>query len=588
MARIAPVLVGIIFAAALVGRSGAERAGAVGPAEVALPTSLRRPVSLTLADKGKWLLVANQRSGSVSVIDTASLAVVGEVAVGRKVSDLAITKDGTHLLVLDEDAGDVVCFRRSGSRLEGAVRVHVGPSPVSLRIAADGTRCSVASLWPRRLTVVELPMGGGRDGELRPRVLRTVDVDFAPRLQLIVPDTDKVIVADSFGGRLAVIDLRRGVLESDRLLPAHNIRGLALSADGTRLLVSHQVLNSRGTTSRDDIHWGNLITNCVRELKLAHVLDARAELLQGSRLHQLGDVGSGGGDPAGVAAGPSGTIVVALAGVGEVGIRGGKDGLWHRIAVGRRPTAVALSPDGRRAYVVNTLGDSVSVLDLEANRITAKVTLGPAPKQNLADEGELLFYDARLSHDGWFSCHSCHTDGHSNGLLTDTLGDGSHGTPKRVLTLLGVGDTGPWAWNGKMADLKAQVRASVSTTMHGSPLTPRQEDELTGYLRTLAPAPPRSRGSVEALAAGRDVFARHGCNNCHAPPSYTSAKSYDVGSGDGAFNPPSLRGVSQGGPYFHDGRAATLEEVFTRHRHQLEGDLSKHDLKALLTFLKSL
>ena len=78
--------------------------------------------------------------------------------------------------------------------------------------------------------------------------------------------------------------------------------GLALGADGKRLLVAHQVLNSKGTTSRDDVHWGNLITNGLRELALANVLDANADLLRGSRLHRLGDVGRGAGDRGSVAA----------------------------------------------------------------------------------------------------------------------------------------------------------------------------------------------------------------------------------------------------------------------------------------------
>ena len=37
------------------------------------------------------------------------------------------------------------------------------------------------------------------------------------------------------------------------------------------------------------------------------------------------------------------------------------------------------------------------------------------------------------------SCHSCHTDGHTSGRLADTLGDDTFGTPKRVLSLLGLG-----------------------------------------------------------------------------------------------------------------------------------------------------
>jgi cytochrome c peroxidase len=54
------------------------------------------------------------------------------------------------------------------------------------------------------------------------------------------------------------------------------------------------------------------------------------------------------------------------------------------------------------------------------------------------------------------------------------------------------------------------------------------------------------------------------------------------------FNPPSLRGVSQGGPFFHDNRAATLTEVFTKYRHQLKKKLTKRELADLLNFLWSI
>ena len=95
-----------------------------------------------------------------------------------------------------------------------------------------------------------------------------------------------------------------------------------------------------------------------------------------------------------------------------------------------------------------------------------------------------------------------------------------------------------------------------------------------------------------AIARGREVFNKQACNHCHAPPEYTSKKSYDVGLrdevGNTHFNPPSLRGMSQGGPYFHDGRAATLAEVFVRFRHQLKTDLSNQELHDLLHFLDSL
>jgi YVTN family beta-propeller protein len=253
---------------------------------------------------------------------------------------------------------------------------------------------------------------------------------------------------------------------------------------------------------------------------------------------------------------------------------------------------VALSPDGGRAYVANTHADTVSVLDLKAHKVGAAVALGPERALSTAERGELLFYDARLSHDGWFSCHSCHTDGHSNGLLADTLGDGSHGTPKRVLSLLGVKDTGPWGWNGSVRTLEAQVQKTIETTMRRPRLSAAQEGELVAYLRTLVPPAPLGKKEGAAVRRGQQVFERQRCGSCHEAPAYTKGLTYDVGLRDEAnnraFNPPSLRGVSQAGPFFHDGRAATLADVFTRHRHQLQGELGTKELNDLLAFLESL
>jgi YVTN family beta-propeller protein len=588
--RVRIALVGAVLGGMALAASWAERAS---PADEKAPeprSGLRRPVALALADKGKWLFVANQRSGTVSVIDTVALKVVDEVTVGRKLSDLAVTPDGTSVVVIDEDAGELIVLRRRESKLDGPARVAVGPGPVSVQVSSDGARCFVASLWARRVTVVDLVATGG------PKVKQSVSLPFPPGRQLLLPDPAKLVVADAFGGRLAVIDPGKGAVESVRELPAHNIRGLTPSADGRHLLVGHQVLSARAATSLADVHWGNLLTNNLREVPLVALRNPKADLLADSRLHHLGDVGRGAGDPAGIAVTAKGVVVLALAGVGEVAVGGQRDGAWARLAVGKRPTAVAVNPDGRHAFVANTFSDSVSVLDLNTKRVAAEVSLGGKPEPTAAERGELLFHDARLSHDGWFSCHSCHTDGHTNGLLADTTGDGSYGTPKRVPSLRGVKDTSPFGWTGGAKDLEAQVRSSVETTMRGARLTAAQEADLIAYLRTLAPPPPLNRFAekhpTEAVRRGETVFRNQGCAACHEPPAYTSAKTFDVGLADEAgnrlFNPPSLRGVSQTGPFFHDGRARTLSDVFAKHRHGLKAELARNDLDDLLSFLADL
>jgi YVTN family beta-propeller protein len=262
--------------------------------------------------------------------------------------------------------------------------------------------------------------------------------------------------------------------------------------------------------------------------------------------------------------------------------------------VGCRPTALALSPDGETIFVADTLDDTISAVGTYTGTRRAIIPLGPRPEPDLIDRGERLFYDAKLSHDGWLSCHSCHTDGHTNGRLSDTLGDGSYGAPTRIPSLLGVATTGPWSWTGKMPRLEDQVRRSIATTLNGRAPTGAEIDALTAFLRALPPPPPaagarRSRGPE--ITRGRDVFDRE-CATCHSPPNYTSASRYDVGLtdevGNRRFNPPSLRGVGRSERLLHDARADSLEDLFRRRHHPPGVTLADREITDLIAFLMTL
>jgi cytochrome c peroxidase len=208
------------------------------------------------------------------------------------------------------------------------------------------------------------------------------------------------------------------------------------------------------------------------------------------------------------------------------------------------------------------------------------------------ERGRRLFFDARLSHDRWLSCHSCHTDASTGGLLADTLGDGTFGTPKRIPGLFGVGATAPWAWDGSVERLEDQVRKSIVSTMQGDPPTDEQVADLTAFLRSLPPPDPAGRSSGAASERGRAVFEARKCDRCHAPPEYTSPGLFDVGladeAGRRAFNPPSLRGVGSLAPLLHDGRAASLTDLFGRLGHPRNAVLASPALDDLVAFLRGL
>jgi YVTN family beta-propeller protein len=54
-----------------------------------------------------------------------------------------------------------------------------------------------------------------------------------------------------------------------------------------------------------------------------------------------------------------------------------------RIAVGKNPRGVAMSPDGRRLYVANRMDDSLSVIDTVSNKSVRTIDLGGAEDTSL-------------------------------------------------------------------------------------------------------------------------------------------------------------------------------------------------------------
>lgn len=568
--------------------------GAEPPPAATLPTRLRQPVALAFGDQGTRLFVANHRSGSVSVVDALTMTVVAEFDVGRSLADVAPLPDHHHLLVVDQAAGTLLLLKDWDGSIRVVDRIEVGPDPVSLSVSIDGMACVVASRWSRRLTVVEI-----RKGSEHPalKLVRTLELPFSPRRMIRLGEGSRLVVADAFGGKLAVVDLARGAIESVRSLPAHNIGGLALSPDGRSLLVAHQVLNPLSMGRFEDVHWGSMLSNQLRVLRVERILASGtdSELLRGSRLLRLGDVDNAAGDPAAVAFDRLGNYVVALAGVGEVAIGAGTGEPLHRLAVGRRPTAIALDPQRTKAYVADTADDVIAVVSLGAAERIGTIRLGPRPEPGRSDRGESLFFDARLSHDGWMSCQSCHTDGHTTGLKIDTLGDGSFGAPKQIPSLFGVGSTPPWTWLGGVDRLEVQVRKSIEMTMQGRRPSDEQVEDLAAYLRTLA-SPPATLAPVSQIdptvERGRALFVARECATCHAPPRYTTTECYDVGLidevGNHMFNPPSLRGIGVRAPLLHDGRAKTLSEVFATHHHPRDAQFSPQEVADLVAFLKTL
>ncbi len=584
----------VSLALLMTGRADDAKNGEATPAAA----QWRRPVALIVVEEGRKAIVANQRSGSLSVLDLKTLQVVSESPVSGRLADLvefphgAASSHATRLLACDDESHELLLIDRKEDGFAVTKRLKVSPSPVSVTVDSTGSRAFVASLWSRTISVVDVARWQADANSNNSAIIRTVRLPFAPRAMLYVEGSAKLIVADAFGPKLAVIDAPSARIESVRELPAHGIRQLRRHPTQPRLLLTHQMLNRLSETTFDDVHWGALMVNCMRSLLLSDVLNPDADLLKHGELDFLGQPDHGAGDPSGFVIRPSGVIAVALSGTNELILDDGSHQWTTRVKLGENPTAIALTADGTQALVVNTLGDSISVVGLSQFEVIATISLGTKPQLTPVDRGERLFRSAKLSHDQWFSCQSCHVDGHTNGLLNDNLTDGAFGSPKRVLTLRGIADTSPYAWTGRFTTLADQIRHSARSTMQGDPLADDEVNDIAAYLRTLPPPPGIGSSDKAAAQRGATLFDRLECARCHARPTLTSDRIADVKLKDEKgltkFNPPSLRGVSQNGPYFHDGRAASLDEVFGKFKHQLDRDLTANEVLDLVEYLNGL
>ncbi|MEZ6040512.1 MAG: cytochrome c peroxidase [Planctomycetaceae bacterium] len=466
----------------------------------------------------------------------------------------------------------------------------------------------MSSLWAREVTLASITGDGEAEN------VRQIEMPFAPRELLFLND-QTLIVADAFGGMLAVVDTRSGAIVKQKTINAHNIRGLCLSHDGRVLHVCHQTLNGEAFTTFEQVFWGVLMQNGLQSIPMTSLVpsnltvraerndDGNAAKEDAERMEQearslervsiggsqsgtpttypLGSPSMGAGDPGKMVVTKSDTTMILLSGVNAMAFRMASHLPFSRLKVGTCPTDVCTDSAEELALVVNRFADTVSVISLQGPepKVVQTLTLGVMRPITAAERGQQLFYDASLSLDGWYSCHSCHTDGHTNGLLSDTVGDEGQGAPKLVLSLLGAGDTGPWAWLGTKSTLESQIESSLIVSMQSQLDTDDLPvHDLAEFVRTLEPAPsvfaarhsdvvrtekdPHRQGNIKR---SRQLFETLGCADCHADDRLTSGHTFDVGiqdeTGHSEFNPPSLRGISQRNRFFHDGRATSLADV---------------------------
>lgn len=219
----------------------------------------------------------------------------------------------------------------------------------------------------------------------------------------------------------------------------------------------------------------------------------------------------------------------------------------------------------------------------ELELLPEKITI-PLSAESREDTGHAIFHS---SSGAGIACASCHVEGGDDGQVWTVDKNGPLRTPSLRGTLAG---TAPFHWRGDIPDISSLADTIMTGRMNGPSLHDEQKGALEAWLFTI-PAPNVAKLG-EAAARGRVLFERSdvACASCHSGPRFTSSATRDVGTG-GAFQVPSLVGVSTHAPYLHDGCAATLRDRFGACGGDRHGDISRltsSDLDDLTSYLETL
>lgn len=604
-----------------------DHSGPTLASATAAATPYKTPFNLIVSPDGGRLYVACEASDSLIVIDTETRSVITEIAVGKLPHGVCLSPDGDLAYVSNRGADSISVVDTTS--LEVLSVIAVGDEPHGLVTSIEGDTLYVANAGSYDISVVDL----GEEREIKRLAAARGAWDVARS-----PDGDTVWVTNNLShfvpfratsqSEVSLIDTGRSVISDRTMIPHANlVQGIDAAPSGEYAVVS--LIRTKNLVPMTRVMQGWVITNGFGILWPDGRVD---QLLLDEPENYFADptdvvvspdgqwafISGGGIDSVAVVDLDKAITILEAAGPAErdtilpnhMGI---STEYIERIPVGTNPRGLAVSPDGRFVYVAEGLADTIGVIDVDRRERVAAIDLDGPAETTLARAGERIFHSAAVTFGGQFSCHSCHPDGGIDGLTYDIEPDGIGINPVDNRTLRGILDTAPFKWTGKNPSIARQCgpRLAVFFTRI-DPFTPDQVIALERYIQTIPRNPNRFRTSDELTPAqrrgkaaferahdnmGNELTALQRCSSCHSGPYFTNREKMSVGTASeldthSVFDVPHLNNIYESPPYLHDGRAETLEEIWTvfnpADEHGVTNDMTKDQLNDLVEYLKTL
>jgi YVTN family beta-propeller protein len=305
------------------------------------------------------VLVTNERSGTLSVIDGASRKVISTLALGKRPRGLKTSPDGKLLYVAlsgspiagpgvdesklpppDKGADGIGVVDLSTLKL---VKVLRGVSdPEQLAVSRDGRRLFVASEDTGQGIVLD-----AGDGHM----IAKLPVGGEPEGVTLSPDGRHVYMSSEEEHHVAVIDVATSKVVAT-LEVGLRPRFTEFSDDGALAFVSGE-------------NDGSITVIDARTLKVLRTLK-----LQGSLTRPVGMVVSHDGKRLYTVTGRGRSLLDIDIATGQV---------LRTVEVGQRPWGVALSPSGDVLFTANGSSNDISIVDTANFTVLARVPVGDSP-----------------------------------------------------------------------------------------------------------------------------------------------------------------------------------------------------------------
>jgi YVTN family beta-propeller protein len=281
---------------------------------------------------------------TVSVIDTTTNSVVATVTVGPAPIGVAITPDGTKVFVANHTSSNVSVIETTGHTVIATVTVGAGPNGVA--ITPDGTAAYVTNEATGNVTVINTSSYA---------IVATVAVGTHPQSVAILPNGTQAYVANNTSDNVTVINTSTYAIVAT-VTVGNNPTSVAASLDGTKVYVANA--------------GDNTVSVINTQTYTVFALSPVGNLFDAPYISQ------------GIAVSPDGTeVYVANQNDNTLSTINSTTSMTspETISAQDTPTGIAITSNGKLAYVTARSGGFVSVIDLSTGATLTTIPVGNNP-----------------------------------------------------------------------------------------------------------------------------------------------------------------------------------------------------------------